>query len=298
MPMTDEPHTRFMRFHTPDPRIAGRERAPMSAEELAWAKEHAERHQFSWLAVLLPPLIFGPVLPGIALLVGLLLYRWAFDQGLDVDGILEGSSVWVGLATVLFTAVWALRNYWRDKRDPTNLYWQTMPAQGLVELERHTLVAGTSVWGNDYDPDINSLMLWQDGELKRVQHSGVSQWVVAKTAAGHLLVLTQGFAGDFSYAREGRMPDARTHLQPCEELAIAFAPGTNQPLGQRFSGAPIPLVDTAYWLAADERRRLIEVAHHWAFFPPDRYAVVNERDAAWVQRLVEKAQASGGGVPG
>lgn len=292
--MTDELYARYIRFHTPDPHIAPREQVSMSAEHLAWAKQYGVVHQFSWLSVLLPPLCFGPMLPGLAFLLGLLLYQAVFDGGLDVDRIIGDSFAWLAVATVVFTAAWALRNYWRDKRDPTTRYWQRMPEAGVVEVERHTLIEGFSVWANNYDPDCNTLTLWADGELKSVQDSGVAQWVLAKTTAGHWLVVKKGFAGDFSYSREGQMPDAHSHLQPGEELTVAFAPGTHISLGQHFSGAPIPMVTTPYWLTADELKHLAEVAHHWLFFPPDRYGVVNKHDAGWVQRLVDKALASVG----
>jgi hypothetical protein len=53
----------------------------------------------------------------------------------------------------------------------------------------------------------------------------------------------------------------------------------------------LPLTESSYWLSADEFSRLAEASHRWGFFPPDRYAVVNDRDAGWVQRLVDKALA-------
>jgi|GEM_PF-714661 len=295
--MRDAPYTLSMRFQAPAPGIAPREQAPMLAQEQAWAREHASRHRFSWIEVLVPPLCFGPVLPGIAFLLGLLLYRSLFAPGLDIDRIVGASFGWLALATLLFMAAWGLRNFLRDAHDPTKRYWQSMPDQGLAELEHHSLVSGTSLWSSDYDPDCNTLMQWTNGKLECVQDSGVSQWVLAKTTAGHWLVLKEEYPGSFNYGRVGKMPTPDKQMQPCQELAIAFAPGTNLPLGRRFGGAPMPLVDTPYWVSADELKRLVEVAHHWTFFPPDRYAVVNNQDAEWVQRLVDRAQASVGPRP-
>jgi len=290
--MSDDTYARYMRFQTPDPAIGARERAPMLAQEQAWACEHGAMHRFSWLAVLVPPLCFGPMLPPIAWLLGLLLYQALFAPGLDVDRIVGDSLGWLVVAMLLFTTAWALRNFLRDKHDPTKRYWQSMPGQGLVELERHTLVSGFSLWSNDYDPDCNTLMQWADGKLVPVQDSGVSQWVLARTAEGRWQALKEQFAGNFAYAREGQMPARDKQLQPREQLAIAFAPGTNLSLGRRFDGPLIPVEDTGYWLSAEELRRLVEVAHHWMFYPPDRYGVVNERDAEWVGRLVQRAQAA------
>ena len=295
--MSDDTYTLFKRFQTPDPGVGPREQAPMLPQEQAWAHERASMHRFSWIMVLVPPLCLGPVLPAIVFLPGLLLYQGLFAPSADLDRIAGASLGWLALATLLFMAAWGLRNFLRDTRDPTQRYWQSMPAQGQVELERHTLVSGINLWSNNYDPDCNTLMQWIDGKLKCVQDSGVSQWILAKTAAGHWLVLTEQFSGDFTYGRVGQMPAPDKRLQPHQQLAIAFAPGTNLALGRRFDGAPMPLVDTSYWLSADEIKRLCEAAHHWNFLPPNRYGVVNEQDAAWVQRLVERAQASVGSQP-
>ncbi|MBC3366514.1 hypothetical protein HU806_25870 [Pseudomonas sp. SWRI154] len=246
-------------------------------------------HRFSWFVVLLPPLSMGFVLPGLAFLTILGLVQKLFAPDLDIDRIVGDSLVWLALVTVIFVAGWVLSNYLRDSRDPTKRYWQSMPDQGRVELERHTLVRGISLWANDYDPDCNSLTLWKNDELVCVQSSGVSQWVLAMTEAGHWLVLKEEFPGDFCYRRVGQMPPPEKQMQPRQHLAIAFAPGTQLALGQRFNGAPMPMTQTSYWMTADEIKRLTEAAHHWIFFPPDRYAVVNARDAGWLQRLVDKA---------
>ena len=287
--MNDDPNARYWRFYTPDPGIGPREQAPILAQELAWAREHASGHRFNWIVVLTPPLCFGLYLPSLVFLLSLLLYRAVFEAGLDVDRLIGDSFGWQALAGVVFTAAWALRNYRRDTHDPINLYWQAMPDQGVVELEHHTLVSATSLWASDFDPDCNALMQWKNGRLERTQSSGVSQWIIAMTTAGHWLVIRDEYPGDFTYNRVGHMPPADRQLQPRQHLAIAFAPRTNLVLGRRFDGEPIPLTHTDYWLSADELKRLTDVAHHWRFFPPDRYGVVNTQDTPWVQRLLEKA---------
>ncbi|CAN1601187.1 hypothetical protein [Pseudomonas mediterranea] len=289
--MNDFSYTQYIRFWTPDSGIGPREQAPMLPQEQAWAHDYAAHHRFNWIAVLMPPLCFGPLLPPIAFLLGLLLYRTLFAPGLDLDSIIGESLGWLAVAVVLFTTAWALRNFLRDKHDPTKRYWQSMPDQGVVELERHTLVSGFCLWSSDFDPDCNTLMLWVNDKIVHMQDSGVSQWILARTEAGHWLVLKEQFPGNFTYARIGQAPAPAKQLQPRAQLAIAFAPGTQLPLGRRFDGAPIPLIDTSYWLSGDELKRLAEAAHHWTFFPPDRYAVINEQDAEWVQRLVAQAQA-------
>ncbi len=187
--MSDDIYNLFTRFQTPDPDIGPREQAPMLAQEQAWARERAAMHRFSWIVVLVPPLCLGPVLPGIAFLLGLLVYQGLSAPGVDLDRIVGASFGWLVFATLLFMAAWILHNFLRDTRDPTKRYWQSMLDQGLVELEHHTLVSGISLWSNNYDPDCNTLMQWSDGKLKCVQDSGVSQWILAKTAAGHWLVL-------------------------------------------------------------------------------------------------------------
>ncbi|MBT2339803.1 hypothetical protein J7E36_11660 [Pseudomonas fluorescens] len=264
----------------------------MLAEEQAWARVHAPGHHFSWIQVLMAPLCLGPVVAGSALLLGLWLYQSLLAPELDIDRAIGDGYGWLALAGGLFVAAWVLHNVWRDSRDPTRRYWQSMPDQGVVELEHHTLVCGINLWSNDYDPDCNTLMKWTHGKLECVQNSGVVQWVVARTEAGHWLVLKEQCSGNFSYGRGGAKPAPDRQMHPCQQVTIAFAPGTQLSLGRRFSGAPIPLLDTDYWLSADELKRLAEAAHHWRFFPPSRYGVVDAEDAGWMQRLVKKAQDS------
>ena len=120
--MSDDTYTLYMRFQTPDPDIGPRERAPMLAQELAWARERATMHRFSWVMVLVPPLCLGPVLPGIAFLLGLLVYQGLSAPGVDLDRIVGDSLGWLVLVTLLFMAAWVLHNYLRDKRDPTKRY--------------------------------------------------------------------------------------------------------------------------------------------------------------------------------
>lgn len=289
--MHNDPNALYWRFQTPDPGIGPREQAPMLAQEHAWARERAAGHRLSWIEVLLPPLCFGVFLPSLAFLLGLCLLKALFVPGLDVDRLIGNSFGWQALATLVFVVMWALRNYLRDTRDPTKRYWQSMPERGVVELERHALVSGTRLWSSDFDPDCNTLMQWKNGRLEPTQSSGVSQWIIAMTTAGHWLVFKDEYPGDFTYDRVGRMPAPDKQLHPSQDVAFAFAPGTHLALGRRFDGEPLPLTHTAYWLSAEELKRLVDIAHHWTFFPPDRYGVVNAQDAPWVQRLLDKAHA-------
>lgn len=291
--MTDDPFTLVQRFLTPDPRLAPREQAPMRAEELAWARHHAFTQRFSWIEVLVPPLCFGFVLPGIAWLIGLLLYRTLVAPELDIDRVIGQSWRELALATVLFFAAWVGLNVWRARRDPTKRYWAAMPGQGLVDVEHHTLITGINLWGNDYDPDCNTLLQWNGETLEPVQDSGVTQWLLVQTATGQWLALKQDFPGHFSYGREGQIPAPERWLQPSQTLTLAFAPGTGLLLGQRFSGAAIAMRDSRYWLSAAELKHLREIAHHWQFSPPDRYAVINPADVDWLQRLVDNAVIKG-----
>lgn len=279
-------------FHTPNPNLPPRDTAPMLPEERARAQECAASERFSWLTVCVAPLCFGPILPFLAYIVGLLCYRTLFDAHLDIDHLLETTYVWLVPATLLFTAAWVLLNIRHAKRDATKRYWRTLPERGEVELERHTLVTATNVWSNAYDPDCNTLSIGNGERLEDAYDSGITQWLLATTTAGHWLVLKKDYPGTFSYAREAKQPGPKKHLQAHAEVAIAFAPRTNLTLGQRFDGAPIPVHNTAYWLSTDELQRLTEAAHHWAFAPPDQYGVVNAQDAAWLQQLVDKAKAS------
>jgi len=295
--MADNPYTLYKRFQTPDPALGPREQAPMLAQEQAWSRVHASGHRFSWIEVLMAPLCLGPFVAGLGVLLGLWLYQSLLAPELDIDRAIGDWHGWLALAAGLFMAAWVLHNFWRDSRDPTRRYWQTMPDRGVVELEHHTLVSGISLWSNDYDPDCNTLMQWTHGKLECVHDSGVVQWVVARTEAGHWLVLKEQYPGNFSYARVGTKPAPDRQMRPCQQVAIAFAPRTQLCLGRRFSGAPLPLLDTAYWLSADELKRLADAAHHWLFFPPNRYGVVDAEEAGWVQRLVKKAQDSVAATP-
>ena len=134
--MSDELYKQRLRFETPDPGIGPREQSPMLPQELAWARERASTHRFSWVMGLAAPVSVGLMLPSLAFVIGLGLVEKWFVPGLDVDRIIDGSWGWQILATVLFIGGWALSNYRRDSRDPTKRYWQSLPDQGLVELEQ------------------------------------------------------------------------------------------------------------------------------------------------------------------
>ncbi|WP_434563257.1 hypothetical protein [Pseudomonas sp. Z4-20] len=296
--MSDELYKQKLRFQTPDPGFGPREQSPMLPQEAAWARERAFMHRFSWVMVLAAPVSIGLMLPSLAFVIVLGLVEKWFVPGLDIDRIIVGSWGWQVLATVLFVAGWALSNYRRDSRDPIKRYWQSMQDRGVVELERHTLISGISLWANDVDPDCSSVMQWKNDTLVREQASGVSQWILAMTTAGHWLVLREEFPGAFRHGPVGRMPAPDERMKPRQQLAITFVPGTQVTLGERFDGAPLPLTDSSYWMSADEFSRLAEASHRWTCLPPDRYAVVNDRDADWVQRLVATALGGIGPQPG
>lgn len=289
--MAEDYYARFARFCTPDPRPGPREQVPMSAEEQAWAHERAAVHRTGWLQVLLFPLIFGSVLPGLFFMLGLVIFQRLFAGDFDVDEVLAGSVGWVIFATLLCIGGWVLYNAQHAKCDLRRRYWRAMPGKGMVELEHHRLLSGISLWSNGYDPDIPTISQWIDGRMQVVADSGVSEWMLARTAAGHWLVLRQRYRGTFDYSNP-RLPALERRLQASHELAIALAPGTNVALGQRFTGTLMPLVQTTYWLSRTELQRLDEIAHHWIFFYPDRYAVVNAQDVDWVEALVARAEAS------
>ncbi len=69
-------------------------------------------------------------------------------------------------------------------------------------------------------------------------------------------------------------------------------PQTNLCLAKRFSGNPLPVAQTSLWLSHTETQHLSEIAHHWQFFYPQRYGVVSEEDALWIDALVQKTQCS------
>jgi hypothetical protein len=286
--MADDDYAGFARFNTPDPRVGPRESAPMRPEELAWAHERAAVHRTGWLHILLFPLAVGSFLPALVFFLGLTVWQ-GFSDDFNPDQALSGSIGWLIVTTLLFVGGWALYNGLHGKYSRLKRYWREMPGRGVVELEHHRLLSGISLWSNDYDPDISTISLWIDGRMQVVPDSGVSEWMLARTAAGHWLVLRKNYQGNFSYDKP-RLPEPAKRLKASKELSIAFAPGTQLALGQRYCGEPLPLVQTLYWLTRSEEQHLNEIAHHWIFFYPDRYGVVNAQDCEWIEALVARAQ--------
>lgn len=264
----------------------------MLENERAWAARYAATHRFSWMPVLFAPLCISPFLFPLLYVTGLGFYQKLFDPRLDVDHLVVEYADWVMFSSLLLFVVWAARNVWRAKNDPNIRYWQSMPSEGLVEIERHTLVAATSLWSDDYTDDCITQDNWADGSFNQVRLNGMTQWVVARTAAGHWLMLKKKYVGDRHvnhYNREKQMRDEEKRLKPAEEIVFAFAPGTHVLLGQRDSGAPVLVVHTPYWVTDEEYRRLLTISNHYDCLPPDRYAVVKEQDVEWLERLLDKA---------
>lgn len=289
MPAND--YDLYVDFHSPDANIAARERAPMLDQERAWAHYRASVHTSGWLQWTVIPLAIGPVLPALVLFLGIWVYQGLFDPDFDIDRYGAHTLGWLAAGTVLFVAGWVAWNRHRARHDPRLRYWRDMPEHGEVELERHTLIRGVSLWSLDYDPDRCHIPQWLGERIQEMPDSGVSQWILTQTAEGQWLVLRHFIAGSFAGYGKTVQPPASKHLQVHRDLAIAFAPRTNISLGLRFSGMPIELACTDYWLSAPELERLDDAAHHWKFFAPDRYGVVNPIEVPWIEALVAKAQA-------
>lgn len=275
------------RFHTPSDEVASREVAAMSDEEQARAKSAATVHVRNWLAILLMPLAFGPWVPMFAYMLSILAYRGMFDPTFDIDRAVVQAAVPAIWATALFIAAWIGLNWCIATYGTRQRYWREMPFERRVELERHTLSSAIVVWSDDYDPEPLYVEEWIDGKLKS-SRAGVTQWILARTSAGHWLVFDHRLAAD-SWCGPPTLPSETRRLTPGRELAIAFAPRTNIRIGLRIDGPAAPLTLTSYLLSHTECQRLAAVAHHCNFFPPEQYGVVDPSDADWVEELAAKA---------
>lgn len=277
----------YERFHTPSDDIAAREVAAMSDEERARAKSVGSVHVRSWLAILMMPVAVGPAIPMLAYLLGMLAYRGTVDPAFDMDRAVGETAVTVIWVTALFIAAWIGVNWCVATYGTRQRYWREMPSNGHVELERQTLCSAIVVWSDDYDPEPLYVEEWIDGKLKSSM-TRVRQWILARTSAGHWLVLDHRIAADGRGAPP-TFPSETKRLIPRRELAIAFAPRTHIRIGLRWSGPAAPLTVTSYLLSHAECERLAAAAHHYAFFPPDQYGVVGPADADWVGELAAKA---------
>ncbi|NWE73114.1 hypothetical protein HX857_30850 [Pseudomonas gingeri] len=289
-------HEFYLRFHTPDARIIARDPSPMLPQEQAWARYQARVHTSGWLEWLILPLVMGTWLPALLLWIVLSLYQWLLAP--DFDPARHWPVIVAGLvtSTLLLVGGWVAWNRRCAAQDPRLRYWQAMPEAGEVELEQHRLVSAISLWSNDFDPDRHQIPQWIDGQIREMPDSGISEWVLARTVEGRWLVLRQRIAGTFrGYGTQVR-PTADRHWQLSHELAIVFAPRTNLSLGMRCSAAPLLVTRTDYWQNPDELARLTAAAHHWTFFAPDRYAVVNPADVPWIEALVARARVCAEGL--
>ncbi len=277
----------YERFHTPSDEIAAREIAAMSNEERARAKSAGSVHVRNWLAIVMLPVVFGPVIPMLAYLLGLLAYRGMVDPAFDLDRAVDGTAVTIIWVTALFIAAWIGLNWCVAMYGTRQRYWREMPSNGHVELERHTLCSAIIVWSDDYDPEPLYVEEWIDGKLKS-STTRVRQWILARTSIGHWLVLDHRIAADNGYGPP-TLPLETKRLIPQQELAIAFAPRTHIRIGLRWSGPAAPLTVTSYLLSHAECERLTAAAHLYAFFPPAQYGVVDPSDADWVAKLAARA---------
>ncbi|QXI30605.1 hypothetical protein [Pseudomonas vanderleydeniana] len=290
--MADTDYERYARFHTPDPRIAERERAAMSPEEKAWALDKGSGHRSGWLNWVILPVVIGLWAPMVCIILVLLAYQALFAPGFDPQQHREAILTAIQASTLLLFIVWVAWNRHRARHDPRLLYWRDLPEVAEVELERHTLVSAFSLWSSNYDPDNPQVARWADGRIQQVADSGVVQWLLAQTAEGRWLVLCERVAGVFRGHGTQVRPAAASQWPLSEELAIAFAPRTNIPLGLRFSGAALALAETGHWLSRGDLDRLARIAHHWTFFAPERYALINPSDVPWLEALLRRAQSA------
>ncbi|KPY31965.1 Uncharacterized protein ALO52_00590 [Pseudomonas syringae pv. primulae] len=286
--MAEDVVARYIHFHTPDPRLSHREQSAMTADELVEARRHAFMQGPGWLTLLFVPFLFGATLPPALSLVGLYLYKSGFAQGFDVDGALYEYRSWMLTASALLVVGWSLYNIVRAQYDATLCYWKTMPDLGRVDTEAHTLVSAINLWSQCFDIDYNDVHEWE-GERQVTRYSDASQWLLAKTTTGQWLVLRHTVQGEI-LAGEPQVPAADIQLHPTRELVLAFAPQTNICLGKRFSGSALPVVQSDVWLTRQEEKYLSDIAHHREFFHPQRYGVVSQEDARWLDGLVQRTQ--------
>ncbi|SHN03579.1 hypothetical protein SAMN05216593_10682 [Pseudomonas asturiensis] len=288
--MAEDIYTLRKRFDTPDTRLSHREQSAMTAEELAEARVHACANISNRIQILLVPILAGSLAPYFVFLLSVIAYASVFSTRHDMDKAVGDYSPWVIAATPLVVGSWALYSTLRAKYDVTERYWKTMPDQGLVDIERHTLTWAINLWSYCFDSDSSTMDRWVDGQLKSVNDSGVSQWLLARTTAGQWLVLRHAIEGAMWIMRGPETPAVKLQLHPTQDLALAFAPRTNRCLSKRFSGSPLPVAQTSLWLSDTQAQHLGEIAHHWHFFYPQRYGVVSQEDARWIDALVERAR--------
>ena len=167
----------YERFHTPSDDIAAREVAAMSDEERARAMSAGIVHVRNWLAILAMPVVFGPVIPMLAYLLGLLAHRGMVDPAFDLDRAVDGTAFTIIWVSALFIAAWIGLNWCVATYGTRQRYWREMPSNGHVELERHTLCSAIIVWSDDYDPEPLYVEEWIDGGFKSSK-ARVRQWIL------------------------------------------------------------------------------------------------------------------------
>ncbi|SEM42128.1 hypothetical protein SAMN05518845_12470 [Variovorax sp. YR750] len=282
--MEHSDYRQYEAFHTPDPRIAPRCSVQMNPQEQARAQSKAVVHVPGWIEILLAPLLVGSWIP-LLLFAGV-----ALLSGTDGDTLISDRASDLLWATILFIGAWIVKNWLTSRYGARARYWREMPLHGQAEQEPHTLRFAMVLWSDERDPEGNYVEEWIDGKLKTLAGSGTRQWILAKTATDSWLVLSHLASGESILHERLSFPISQKRLQPMQELAIVFAPRTNICLGLRFSGPAVPLVLTCYLLSGQETQDLARAAHHWKFFPPHRYGVVDPAEAAWVDALAARAR--------
>ncbi|SHN03588.1 hypothetical protein SAMN05216593_10683 [Pseudomonas asturiensis] len=284
--MAESDYTRYLRFFTPDIRLSHREQSAMTAQELTTARGYALELKNNWGLVLFVPVLFLAALLVVPVDLSTLLGLPA-----GVDHMTDHPQRWILDVAALVLACWAMYNIMRVKCSVTARYWKTMPRQGVVDLEPHRLVSAINLWSAYIDYDACVVSEWVDGKLTTVCYTGVSQWLLAKTATGQWLVLRHAIKGEMLKGS----PEVPTHdlqLHPTQDLVFAFAPRTNLCLGKRFGGNALPVAQSGLWLSESEQHYLGKIAHHYDFFYPQRYSVVSEENAVWIEALIQKTQCS------
>ncbi len=284
--MAESDYQRYIRFFTPDIRLSRREQSAMTAQELTAARDYAFRLKTDWVLVLFVPVLF---------LAALLVVPADFTGWLGltagVDQMTDHPQGWILDVAALVLACWAIYNIISVKCSVAARYWKTMPGQCLVDLESHRLVSAINLWSASIDYDACVVNEWVDGRLTTVNYTGVSQWLLAKTTTDQWLVLHHAIKGEMLKGSPA-VPADDLQLHPTQDLVFAFAPRTNLCLGKRFGGHALPVAQSGLWLSEWEQIYLSKIAHHHDFFYPQRYCLVSEEDALWIDALVQKTQCS------
>ncbi|MEQ4223753.1 MULTISPECIES: hypothetical protein [Pseudomonas syringae group] len=281
--MAESDNARYSRFYKPDTRLGHREQSAMTADERAVV--HGYTQQVSTTGILIM-FVFLLLLAALLLMPADLA---ALLMSTDDRPLPDHERIWILDVAGVVLACWAIYGIVHIQYGVKARYWKTMPDQGLVDLESHTLVSAINLWSANIDYESCVVYEWVNGELTTVHYTGVSQWLLAKTTTGQWLILRHDMKGEMLKGKP-EVPPVELHLQPTQNLALAFAPQTNICLGKRFSGKNLPVAQSGVWLREQEWLYLSKIANHYDFFYPQRHCLVSEEDGLWVDVLVERAQ--------